>query len=235
MFGFSKRKKQPETGPVGGFAFFFSFLVVLGVGIFNIGVLAINYNSLSLYLGIFFIIDYLIGILLASFLIRGHLAVFLHEVRHKILSALVGNKTKAIHVSSESGHFEYSYTKETAHMNSLIALAPYWLPMFTIISIALGGIFLGKDQMITYKIIVGLAAGIDASLNFRDISPIQTDINQIRGGYRVGLGYIIAMNLFLYSYLIAWITGDLKALGILFGTLSHLFAALAERLREHLR
>lgn len=52
---------------------------------------------------------------------------------------------------------------------------------------------------------VGAAFGADLLLNFRDVSPYQTDLTTIRGGYFVGLIYVLAMNLVIATFLLAWV------------------------------
>ncbi len=153
----------------------------------------------------FFVLGLILGAAFAAKFIYGWFSVFLHEMRHALLSNAVGNKWKDLVVQSKSGHFEYAYTKKTARFNAFVALAPYWLPVFTIVG---GGVSLAAAYNLQNLLIVLIAFfyGIDLVLNFRDISPIQTDITQIKGGYGVGLFYIIFVNLFIFSLIAAWVS-----------------------------
>lgn len=144
------------------------------------------------------------GAWLAGTYINGKNSVALHELKHSILSGFVGNKAKGIIVKKKTGLFSYEYTQKTKHFNTFIALAPYWFPLFTILALGASlAAFWGEHQRIC--ILVGLAFGADALLNIRDISPIQTDITTIRGGYNIGLLYIVLMNFVIISTLLAYV------------------------------
>jgi hypothetical protein len=133
----------------------------------------------------------------------------------------VGNKAKKLHVEANSGHFEYAYSKETSHYNAFISLAPYIVPLFTFIAGLLALAF-GRTDHIIAVAIIGAGYGIDLVLNLRDISPIQTDITEIRGGYKVGLLYISAWNFLLLGVVLAWVFHGIDG----FAMLLHEFAAL---------
>ena len=117
-------------------------------------------------------------------------------------------------VGEESGHFEYSYTKGTAGYNALIALAPYWLPLFTV---PIAGIVMlvGIEQHLVRVGLVSLAYGIDVMTGAADVAPWQTDLTQIRGGYKVGKMFVILAQAATATIFLAWVLGDVAGLMLL--------------------
>lgn len=140
----------------------------------------------------------------SHFLIKGRISVFIHEFKHSLISNFAGNRAKGMKIGSNSGHFTYEFSKDTAHFNAFIALAPYWVPLFTVPAIGLGYAFWRQDHIILV-FLAGLGFGADLLLNTRDISPVQTDLTNLRGGYQVGLIYALAMNVTITSLLLAWV------------------------------
>lgn len=196
--------EQNAGEKIGGFAFFLSLSALLPTGTLLTALTILNVRPIDEQALLIFSGAWVAGMLGGHALIRGHISVLLHESKHAIVSNLVGNKRKEMKVGQNSGHFVYSYTKRTAHMNALISLAPYILPLFTFIGLIGASAALRGDHAMA-AMLVGLCYGIDTVLNIRDISPIQTDISEIRGGYCVGLLYIFAWNLVLFSVLLAWV------------------------------
>ena len=189
---------------IGGFAFFLSLSMLMPTGLLLVaacltGIRPIDYQALAIFAG-----ACLFGLLLGHSAIRGHISVLIHESKHAIVSNLVGNKRKGMQIDERSGHFTYSYTKRTAHFNFIIALAPYILPVFTFIG-TIASLALFRHDHTLAVLLVGLCYGTDTILNVRDISPIQTDITSVRGGYGMGIAYIFAWNLVIFAVLLTWV------------------------------
>lgn len=218
----AKDQGDESPDPVGGFAFFLSLLLLLPAGFLMLSLALQQARETNLQTALTFLGCVIFGALLSQNLIRGHLSVLLHEFKHSLISNLVGNRYKGMRIDENSGDFQYAYTKKTAHYNAFISLAPYIVPIFSFLgclisfATAQGNIFLSS-------IIMGLAYGTDLTLNIRDISPIQTDITEIRGGYAVGLAYILAWNLLIASVVLAWAFQGLDGITGLFGALGELF------------
>ena len=51
---------------------------------------------------------------------------------------------------------------------------------------------------------------MDCIMNARDISPHQTDFTEVRGGYPLGLVYVIAMNLTIFSYYASFVSQGIQ-------------------------
>ncbi len=226
---FRKKKKEEKLEKTGGLVFFTSlfFLLILDAVFICLLTPTIFSGPSALENWFFFLIGSLVGWTAASVLIAGRLAVFLHELNHKVLSGLLGNKPKKMKVGKDDGFFEYEYTKETAPYNAFIALAPYFFPLFTLLGLALS--LIGwKTQHYLAACITGMGYGTDLFLNTRSVGPYQTDFKQIRGGYRAGFLYVIAVTLAIFFILAAWVSDGGRGLLNLFRTLFEISVAVAE-------
>ena len=202
---------KPEQEAVGGAAFFASLLVLPVVGVGNFLFLPPLLDRLALLHWLGFLGAFWLGLRASQAFIRGSWSVFIHEHKHSVLSSLAGNRAKHMKVRSRSGQFAYEYTKDTAAYNAFISLAPYMLPLFTLVTVVLGSLFLHQLHPVLVCL-VGISAGIDIDLARRDIGSHQSDIYLIRGGYGVGLAYIVFMNMAQFSFLAAWISKGLPGL-----------------------
>ena len=222
-------KPQPEISDkqdlVGGFAFFLSLAALLPTGLMFTTLTFLRLETANSTTTVNFIFATLAGAAIAQMFISGRLSVFIHEFKHSLVSNLVGNRHKGMKIGERSGHYQYAYTKSTAHYNAFISLAPYITPVFTFIAVALALIFLREDREIA-AIVVGVGYGMDILLNMRDISPIQTDISLIRGGYHIGLAYIAAWNLLLAGLVFAWAFHGVTGLSMLLEDISSCFIYL---------
>ncbi|MFN4896946.1 MAG: hypothetical protein ACK5GN_05470 [Pseudomonadota bacterium] len=225
---FRQRKKEIEDTSdqiIGGFAFFLSlaFLLPTGCTFLLVALMQVRHSDLTAITT--FIAALSVGIFIAHYGINGHLSVLIHEWKHQVVSSLVGNKNKRMEVNQLSGSLQYEYTKATAHYNAFIALAPYILPVFTLIG-AMISFALGATSTWLPLIIIGTCYGIDLLMNVRDISPVQTDINLIRGGYSIGVLYIIAWNALTSGITLAWAFNGLDGIAEQFGTIAKIFIRL---------
>jgi len=210
---------------VGGFAFFLSLAALLPTGLMFTTLTFLRLETANSTTTANFIFATLAGAAIAQMFINGRLSVFIHEFKHSLVSNLVGNRHKGMKIGERSGHYQYTYTKSTAHYNAFISLAPYITPVFTFIAVALALIFLREDREIA-AIVVGVGYGMDILLNMRDISPIQTDISLIRGGYTMGLAYIAAWNLLTAGLVFAWAFHGVQGLSMLLQDISACFIHL---------
>jgi hypothetical protein len=201
-----------KAGTVGGFFFFLSLTFATILALINIDTLIVILRLSHSFLLVLTLCGIFIGNRVAESLITGHWAVFFHELKHYIPSNLVGNRSKGMKIDKESGHFQYQYTKHTAKYNALIALAPYWFPLFTIPMLALPYLMFYPPHHITHVIIVGVAFGMDLTMNLRDLSEHQSDLQAIRGGYKIGAYYVVLMNTIVTTTLIAWAAKDIAGL-----------------------
>ncbi len=222
-----RRKEAEDTSDqiIGGFAFFLSLALLLPTGVifFGVALLQLRYAELS-SVALFFA-SLVVGIGLGHYVLKGHISVLVHEWKHEVISSLVGNRNKRMEVGEHSGSLQYEYTKQTAHFNAFIALAPYILPICTFIAILLT-FALGSENPRAPLMLIGIGYGIDLLMNARDISPIQSDINLIRGGFYVGLLYILSWNMLTTALAFAWAFNGFSGLTELVEVLLKLFVAL---------
>jgi hypothetical protein len=206
---------------IGGLVFVCSFFALLLLACASFAVLLTLIPHSCPDLGLFFVVAALAGGVGTKHLFPRRLSVFIHELKHAIMSNLSGNRAKDLVVRSHRGSFTYAYTKDTAHMNAFISVAPYWMPLFTCAA-ALLAIAVAHDAPLTQRLIVGAAWGSDAALNFRDVSPVQTDLSQLRGGYRFGLAYLWVINVLVATLLLTWAFAGFRGLHTLLWEVSPL-------------
>lgn len=213
------RKKKDES-PAGGVVYFLSiiFLFVLSA-LLTLSFIIWVFSKAHFPNWCAFIICALLGYIISHYGLRGRFSVFVHEFKHKLTSGLAGNKPKSLSVGDNEGAFEYEYTKHTAHLNAFIALAPYYVPLFSAVAIAAIYLFQVQHEVLRAAI-VGVTYGGDLSFNTRDISPHQSDFSELRGGYKIGILYVTLMNFVLLIFLGSWISGGKEGvLGLLGGAL----------------
>ncbi len=197
-------KEIPKQAVVGGFAFFLSLAAILPTGLIvaSLALRLLSSETISTAGG--FTCAAVVGALCAHFFIKGHISVLIHEFKHSLISNLVGNKRKGMKIDRDSGYFEYAYSKQTKHFNAFISVAPYIVPVFTFVAGLIAFALFRHDHMLA-ALVVGIGYGMDLVLNIRDISPIQTDLSLLRGGYRLGVLYVTAWNVLIFGLLLAWV------------------------------
>ena len=225
----AQETSETKREPVGGFAFYLS-LAALTVATPVLLILAASlFTAESLYSSCSFLGGILIGLAVTKLLIRRHFSVLVHEFKHQIISNLVGNKPKKMKIDADSGYFEYSYTKKTSHFNAFISLAPYIVPLFSFVS-ALIALAAARSNHSLAAAILGIGYGTDLLLNIRDISSVQTDITDIRGGYNVGLFYIFVWNGAILAVLLCWVFQSGSGFLMLLHEVSYVFVVLHQYL-----
>ncbi len=127
----------------------------------------------------------------------GKFRVFYHEFKHKLVSSLVGNKTKKLEVKSESeGYFEYEYSKETAKYNPLISLSPYFFPFVTLALIPFWSFNNWIDVELKEAILV-FALSFDVASNIKEFQSHQSDLQKVPGGKKMAGLFLLSFNSFL--------------------------------------
>lgn len=201
---FFRKKEKDVTGQkMGGLSFYLALTalaIIASVNLLNIWpVLALGSSERWLA----FLFGIATGAALYSLLLEGSTHVFIHELKHAVLAALVGNRIKDMKFDSQTGHLRYSFSKRTAHFNAMIALAPYWLPLFTVPALLL--LFTPYREAWSSLLVFGIAYGIDLITGARDIGRHQTDLTLIRGGFWFALIYILSWHTIILTYLLAWV------------------------------
>jgi len=197
------REPKLDRSKAGGFAFFLSLGACTVLAMLGVGFLAAALDAAALHTAAPFACGVVGGAIAARWTVRGHIAVFLHEWKHSVVANLVGNKARGWRIRRRSGHFEYEFTEKTRRYNAFIALAPYFLPVFTLAALAIAFAGWHHDHQ-AMTLIVGIGWGVDLNLNIRDIGPHQTDFTQHRGGFPVGVLYVGVLNAVTGIILLTW-------------------------------
>lgn len=175
---------------VGGVAFFFGFLSLVFVLVLLIIFMLLFIRGAEIARLPTFALSLLVGFIASKFFITRNNGVYFHECRHAFVSGLVGNKAVKMEVERKTGSFEYKYSKDTAKYNALISLAPYTLPLWSVLSFVLVLI-----APLPATILIGLGLGADVEQWWRDLSPHQSDLTQITGGVLVGILFVVVSEL----------------------------------------
>lgn len=108
--------------------------------------------------------------------------VFGHELTHALWTWLFGGAVKKMKVSSKGGHVVISKT------NFLIALAPYFFPLYVVLVVAgfaLGNLIWGwHGYLVWFHLCVGAAYAFHLTLTFHVLQTQQSDIT--------GQGYLFS-------------------------------------------
>ena len=202
LVGWGMAKVKVKQGKVGGLAFFLSlvFLTVLGGLNLNAVPEVVTLASPARITAV--LSGALSGALLTRLLVKRRAGVFLHELKHSIVSNLAGNRARGMKVRNSRGHFEYEYTKRTEAYNAFIYLAPYYFPVLSVAAALVTLPLFWRNPLVWSSAIAAGFAG-DMELAVRDIGPHQTDFQNLRGGFPLGLFYVIMMNLVLATTLIS--------------------------------
>ena len=98
--------------------------------------------------------------------------VFGHELTHALWTWLFGGEVKKLKVTSKGGHVVISKT------NFVIALAPYFFPLYAVIVIGLYslGRWWWSWPLIWFHVLIGAAYAFHVSLTFHVLQTRQSDI-----------------------------------------------------------
>lgn len=120
--------------------------------------------------------------------------VFGHELTHAVWTWLFGGEVKKMKVTSKGGHVLISKT------NFLIALAPYFFPLYAVMVMA--GFALGNlvwdwhGYRVWFHLLLGAAYGFHVTLTFHVLQTRQSDITSqgyLFSGVVIFLGNVIVL------------------------------------------
>lgn len=118
--------------------------------------------------------------------------VFAHELTHALWSVLFGGKIDEIYVSSRKGGFT-RYSRG----NFLVTLAPYFFPLYTLLSFGL--FFIVRDELKpTFSFLAGFFFCFHFLLTLYSVKIGQPDLKQ--EGLFFSIPLILLMNLFVFSF-----------------------------------
>ncbi len=128
--------------------------------------------------------------------------VFGHELTHALVVLLMGGRVSQFRVGNDGGHII------SDKINTWIALAPYFVPIYSVLAIGLYGLVsvlfdLGPHQEVAARVLyalVGFTWGFHASFTLSMIPKGQSDLAY--GGTFFSLTVIYLMNLLVLSLLL---------------------------------
>jgi hypothetical protein len=102
--------------------------------------------------------------------------VFGHELTHAVWAWVFGGEVKRLKVSSQGGHVVITRT------NFLIALAPYFFPLYAVLVVAVfaAGHLIGdwRTYVAWFHLLLGAAMAFHATMTWHVLQTRQTDITQ---------------------------------------------------------
>jgi len=148
--------------------------------------------------------------------------VFGHELTHALWTWLFGGQVKRMKITSKGGHVLISKT------NFLIALAPYFFPLYAVIviaSFALGNLIWDwRHYMVVFHLLIGAAYAFHITLTAQVLQTRQTDITS--QGYLFSTVVIFLGNVCVLLFGIPLLTarvGILNSLGWWFESTGMIF------------
>ena len=196
--------QDKSSHPVGGVVFFLALAALAILFGISLRLLILNLHFLDSIRAVVFVVACALGGYLGRLVLRGSWGVFLHELKHSIVSNLSGNRAKGMEVEEETGSFAYEYTRKTAHMNAFINIAPYVFPLFTLLLLGLGALWFPLASM-PLLVLGSLGFGMDCYAHIRDVGPHQSDFQRLRGGYPIGLSFVVLVNATVFIVLLFWV------------------------------
>jgi Peptidase M50B-like len=134
-----------------------------------------------------------------------------HELTHAIWAWLFGGQVKKLKVTSSGGHVIITKT------NFLIALAPYFFPLYVVIIVAafaLGNfIWNWKHYLVAFHLLVGAAYAFHLTLTFHILKTQQSDITS--QGYLFSGVVIFLGNICVLLFGIPLLTSRIGILNVL--------------------
>lgn len=137
--------------------------------------------------------------------------IFGHEITHALCVWLMGGRVERIHISSDGGHVIAD------KINTLIALAPYFIPIYSVLALlvyGVAGIFTDMSPWLDLLLFVlGATWAFHITFTCWMIPKGQTDLEY--GGQFFSLVVIYLANLILLSVLLVLATPEIGAWGFL--------------------
>lgn len=152
--------------------------------------------------------------------------VFGHELTHVLWTWLFGGRVKKFKATANGGHVVISKT------NFLIALAPYFFPLYAVIVVAVFAIghliWDWQSYLVWFHLLVGAAYAFHVTLTCHALKTRQTDITS--QGYLFSAVIIFLGNVSVLLFGVPLLTakvGLLNALGWWLGRTGEIFSRLA--------
>lgn len=140
----------------------------------------------------------------------GRTKTLIHELKHACMVILTGNVLKGISVSKHSGEVKYEIYENSLHSASLIALAPYFMPLLSLPTL-IAALLLESGESSLWALALGATLGIDLTTAFSEMRPEQTDFKKILGGFLASGCYLAGFHFMWVSVVAIWFMGGQAA------------------------
>lgn len=144
------------------------------------------------------------GLAIGFICYRGYCKSFIHESKHCLAAVIVGNSIKGFSLRNNEGHVTYEFTDSTKRFNAFIHIAPYTIPVL-FLPFFFYLIFFTDSNTAAQILIVSALLGFDLYCNLRDVSPVQTDLSSLVGGFATGVFFILAVHIVLIAFFFVWL------------------------------
>lgn len=162
------------------------------------------------------------------------LRTLIHELRHAVVVVLTGNLLKSIEVKKHSGHVNYEMYEDTLHFAPIIALAPYFFPLFSLPALAACLVFEDYDKTLL-AFLLGVTLAADLVTAYGELHPHQSDLKKIVGGFFSSGLYLAGAHFMWCSVCLIWIQGGRNAYLYVGNVFLELIALLAPFVQELLK
>lgn len=131
------------------------------------------------------------------------LRILIHEIKHALVVSLTGNRVTNIEVQQNSGHVDYELYQDGVKFGPIIALAPYFFPLFSLPALAACLVFEDYYRL-ALAVLLAVCLAFDICTAWGDIHPWQSDFKQIFGGRLTALSYLAGTHLAWLSFCFLW-------------------------------
>lgn len=131
---------------------------------------------------------------------------FIHELKHFFAVVFSGNKVKDFQFDTHTGHVEFAMYSNKVHFGPFIAMAPYFLPLFSFPVLIACFIFEEWNKPLLCGLL-GITLAADISMAYKEIHPYQTDFKKIFGGFPICAFYLAGFHFMWTSLCLLWVLG----------------------------
>lgn len=227
----SAKKRKIDKRKIGSFSFFLAIPTMYIVAILSLLSLFVIFKSIGTQKEVW--ISFLIGAIGTVSVIAGAdmqtFRTLVHELKHAILVLFSGNKLTGMEVNSGTGSVDFSLYEDKDHFHPFIALAPYFLPLFSF-PVLLVAMFLETNYRLPLSLVLGVALSADVMLGYQEWHPHQTDLKRMFGGYFSSGLFINGFFLMWTSLCALWLACGINGFGYLFYTTVNLVKFLLDNI-----
>ena len=135
---------------------------------------------------------------------------FIHELKHAVVVIFTGNNLKNFVVEKETGHVEFEMYKDKLRFAPIIALAPYFFPLFSLPALIVCLVMENNSDLLLAALL-GITLAVDISMAYTDLHPHQSDLKKVTGGFFASLLYLASAHFLWIMICLLWVVGGRNA------------------------